>query len=131
MYWLAVSALHRKEIVHDSRPVDACLAVYGMEFESAHLTAVLLASSYCIWMVCRVVGTPALQVSGKRMTVVILNAFWAVVGVATMVVAGSQWGEAGIAVGHLVGFVGVTVTTMVLVRRMFRPTSVTASTVDD
>ena len=102
-----------------------------MEFESAHLTAVLLASSYCIWMVCRVVGTPALQVSGKRMTVVILNAFWGVVGVATMVVAGSQWGEAGIAVGHLGGFVGVTVTTMVLVRRMFRPTSVTASTVDD
>jgi len=100
-----------------------------MEFESAHLTAALLASSYCIGLLHRVISTPAIQVSGQRMKVVLLNAVWGVVGVATMVAGGSQWGEMGISVGHLVGFVGLATTSTVLVRRLMQSTSVTASTV--
>ena len=82
-------------------------------------------------MLCRVIDTPALQASGQRMKVGLLNAIWGVIGVATMVVAGSQWGEVGIAVGHLVGFVGLAATSTVLARRLMQTTSDATPTVDD
>ena len=44
---------------------------------------------------------------------------------------GSQWGEVGIAVDHLVGFVGLAATSTVLARRLMQTTSDATPTVDD